>query len=108
MPENQELSAEIDRLKATFPGADENRLASMSGMIEQAAYETLYLRRLNARALESGLVQINPNNPKQQRTLPVSGEIAKHSAALTNILDKLVKHLGTQQEAEDDELSEFE
>lgn len=108
MPENQELSAEIDRLKATFPGADENRLASLSGMIEQAAYETLYLRRLNAQALESGLVQINPNNPKQQRTLPVSGEIAKHSAALTNILDKLQKWLGVQSEDEDTDLEEFE
>lgn len=108
MPANEELSAEIDRLKATFPGADENRLASLSGMIEQAAYETIYLRRLNAQALNSGLVQIKPGNPQIQRTLPVSGEIAKHSAALTNILDKLQKWLGTQQEEEDNDLEEFE
>lgn len=108
MSENQELTAEIDRLKATFPGADENRLASLSGMIEQAAYETIYLRRLNEQALNSGLVQIKPGNPQIQRTLPVSGEIAKHSAALTNILDKLQKWLGTQQEDNDDELEEFE
>lgn len=108
MPENTELSAEIERLKATFPGADENRLASLSGMIEQAACETIYLRRLNEQALSSGLVQIHPDNPTIQRTLPVSGEIAKHSAALTNILDKLQKWLGAQQEEEDDSLADFE
>lgn len=108
MPENQELSAEIERLKATFPGADENRLAALSGMIEQAACETIYLRRLNEQALAFGLVQIHPDNPKIQRTLPVSGEIAKHSASLTNILDKLQKWLGAQQEEEDDSLADFE
>lgn len=108
MPENKELTAEIKRLKSTFPGADENRLAALDGMIEQAACETIYLRRLNEQALASGLVQIHPGNPTIQRTLPVSGEIAKHSAALTNILDKLVKHLGAQREDEDDDLAEFE
>lgn len=108
MLENAELSAEIERLKATFPGADENRLASLSGMIEQAACETIYLRRLNEQALASGLVQVRPDNPKIQRTLPVSGEIAKHSAALTNILDKLQKWLGVQSEDEDTDLEEFE
>lgn len=108
MPENKELTAEIKRLKDTFPGADENRMAALDGMIYQAACETIYLRRLNEQALASGLVQINPHNSQQQRTLPVSGEIAKHSAALTNILDKLQKWLGAQQEDDDDELEEFE
>lgn len=105
---NEELSAEIERLKATFPGADENRMAALVGLIEQAAYERIYLKRLNEQAIVSGLVQIHPENATLQRTLPVSGEIAKHSAALTNILDKLVKHLGAQMEEEDDVLAEFE
>ena len=106
--QNTEIAAEIERLKSTFPGADENRLASMHGMIEQAAYETVYLRRLNEQAILSGLVKFHPDNPRMQKSLPVSGEIAKHSAALTNILDKLVKHLGAQMEEEDDALAEFE
>lgn len=106
--QNQEIIDEIERLKATFPNADEVKLAALSGMIEQAAYETIYLRRLNEQALSSGLVQVHPDNPQIQRTLPVSGEIAKHSAALTNILDKLQKWLGTQPGDDDDELSEFE
>ncbi len=104
---SEELTIEIDRLKRCFPNADENALAACEGLIEQAAYERIFLRRLNAQALESGLVKFHPDNPKLQKSLPVSGEIAKHSAALTNIIDKLIKHLGVIQEDNDDELAEF-
>lgn len=105
---NAELSAEIDRLKARFVGADENKLEALSAMIEQAAYETLYLKRLNEQAIVTGLVKIHPDNPAIQQTLPVSGEISKHSAALTNILDKLMKHLGAQAEDPDGGLDDYE
>ncbi|WP_313292587.1 hypothetical protein [Faecalispora jeddahensis] len=106
--QNEELEAEIERLKATFPGADENKVAALAGLVEQAAYERLYLKQLNEQAIKSGLVKFNPENATLQRTLPISGEIAKHSATLTNILDKLVKHLGAAQDEEDEELAEFE
>nr|DAY51551.1 MAG TPA: hypothetical protein [Caudoviricetes sp.] len=106
--QNEELTAEIERLKATFPGADENKVAALAGLIEQAAYERLYLKLLNEQAIASGLIKVNPENATLQRTLPISGEITKHSATLTNILDKLVKHLGAAQDEEDDELAEFE
>jgi hypothetical protein len=105
---NTELSAEIDRLKQEFAGADENKIHALEGLIEQAAYERIYLKRLNERAIKTGLVQFNPENAKLQRALPISGEIARHSAALTNIMDKLLKHLGTDQEDEDDGLSDYE
>jgi hypothetical protein len=103
-----ELSAEINRLKAEFAGADENKLRALDALIRQAAYETVYLQRLNEQALASGLVEFHPENAKLQRTLPISGEIAKHSAALTNILDKLCRHLCVTQDAEDDILAEYE
>lgn len=103
-----ELSAEINRLKAEFAGADENKLRALDALIQQAAYETVYLRRLNEQALASGLVEVHPDNAKLQRTLPISGEIAKHSAALTNILDKLCRHLCITQDAEDEGLAEYE
>lgn len=106
--QDNELSAEIERLKLQFEGADERKLAALSGMIEQAAYETIYLRRLNEKAISTGLVKVHPNNPCIQQTLPVSGAIAKHSAALTNIMDKLMKHLSTAKDEEEDELAEFE
>lgn len=106
--QNREIADEIARLESTFPGAEENKLAAMRGMIEQAAYETVYLRKLNEQAIISGLVKFHPDSVMVQKSLPVSGEIAKHSATLTNILDKLVKHLGAAQDEEDDELAEFE
>lgn len=105
---NSELSAEINRLKAEFASADENKIRALEGLIEQAAYERLYLKKLNQQAIETGLVEIHPENPKLQRTLPISGEIARHSAALTNIMDKLMKHLAVSIDDEDDELGEYE
>lgn len=106
--QSEELKAEIDRLKAKFSGADENKLEALGAMIEQAAYETLYLKRLNEQAIVTGLVKVHPDNPSIQQTLPVSGEIAKHAAALSNIMDKLMKHLAVEQDDGDDGLGEFE
>ena len=103
---NSELSAEINRLKAEFAGADDNKLKALDALIEQAAYERLYLRKLNLQAIDTGLVEVHPDNPKLQRALPVSGEIAKHSATLTNIMDKLLKHLSISVE-EDDDLEDY-
>ena len=105
---SSELSREIERLKGRFPGADPDRMEALDGLIEQAAYERLYLKKLNEQALSSGLVEFHPENAKLQRTLPVSAEIARHSAALTNILDKLVKHLSAPMDEDDDELSKYE
>lgn len=104
---NSELSKEIYELKGYFPGADENKLKALDGLIEQAAYEKLYLKDLNKQALKSGLVEFHPDNARMQRTLPISNEIAKHSATLTNIMDKLMKHLAVEQDDEDDDLDEY-
>lgn len=106
--QSDELKTEIDRLRAKFSGADENKLEALGAMIEQAAYETLYLKRLNEQAIVTGLVKVHPDNPSIQQTLPVSGEIAKHAAALSNIMDKLMKHLSAEQDDGDDGLGEFE
>ena len=105
---SSELSKEIDILKSYFPGADANKLNALEGLIEQAAYERIYLKALNEQALKSGLIEFHPENTKLQRTLPISNEIAKHSAALTNIMDKLMKHLAVEQDNEDDGLDEYE
>ena len=39
-----ELQDEIHRLKQLFPGADKNKLNALEGLIEQAAYERIYLK----------------------------------------------------------------
>ncbi len=103
-----ELSTEIDRLKKEFAGADENKINVLDSLIEQAAYEKLYLRKLNEQAIVTGLVKIHPDNPRIQQVLPISGQIAKHSAALTNIMDKLMKHLSTEIDEGDEGLSDYE
>jgi hypothetical protein len=105
---NAELLAEINRLKSEFKGADENKMSVLEGLIEQAACERIYLKRLNEQAIVSGLIEFHPENAKLQRTLPISGEIAKHSASYTNIMDKLMKHLGVSQEDDDEGLSDYE
>ena len=105
---NAELSVEIDRLKEKFKNADEGKLEALEGMIEQAAYERIYLKRLNEQAIVSGLIEFHPENAKLQRTLPISGEIAKHAASYSNIMDKLMKHLGAESDDEDDDLDEYE
>lgn len=105
---NAELLNEINRLKEQFANADEIKLNALEGLIEQAAYERIYLKRLNEQAIVSGLVEFHPENAKLQRTLPISSEISKHSAALTNIMDKLMKHLAVEADDEDDDLDEYE
>jgi len=103
-----ELLIEIGRLKKDFDGADENKINALEALIEQAAYERIYLKRLNEQALISGLVKIHPDNPCIQQSLPISGEISKHSAALTNITDKLMKYLSTEKDDGDDGLDDYE
>lgn len=105
---NAELLNEINRLKEQFTNADEIKLNALEGLIEQAAYERIYLKKLNQQAIVSGLIEFHPENAKLQRTLPISNEIAKHSAALTNIMDKLMKHLAVDVDDEDDGLGEYE
>ena len=102
------ISKEIENIKDKFPNASADNIKAMEPLIEQAAYETLYLKTLNEQALKSGLIEFHPENAKMQRTLPISNEIAKHSAALTNITDKLMKWLSVEVEDEDDDLSEYE
>ncbi len=106
--QNQELAEEIQRLKTEFASADEYKLKVLEALIEQAAHERIYLRRLNEQAIITGLVKIHPTNPSKQQTLPISNEIAKHSASLTNIMDKLMKHLAVQSDDDDEELNDYE
>lgn len=102
-----DLQQEINKLKQEFSNADESKLKVLESLIEQAAFERLYLKQLNTQALSTGLVEFHPENAKLQRSLPVSQEIARHSAALTNIMDKLIKHLSTGEEDDETGLEEY-
>ena len=106
--QNSELSTEIDRLKAEFNNADESKLRALESLIEQAAYERLYLKTLNEQAMQTGLVQFHPENATIQRALPVSGEISRHAASLTNIMFKLCRLLDISDDTEDEGLEDYE
>lgn len=104
-----ELSKEIEKIKESFPNADTDKVKALIGLIEQAAHEKIYLKRLNGQAMITGLVKIHPKNPTIQKVLPVSNEITKHSATLTNIMNQLMKHLAVEKDdEEDEELNEYE
>ena len=101
--ENAEITKEIDRIKSLFTNADKNKILVLEPLIEQAAYLRVYLKKLNEQAMTSGLIEVHPENAKLQRALPVSTEITKHSATLTSIMDKLMKHLSVEVDDEDDD-----
>lgn len=103
----EEVKTEILRLEDEFSGLDNSTKAIFKGLIEQAAYERVYLKHLNDTAIISGLVKTHPTDPTKQKTLPVSSEITKHSASLTNILDKLAKYL-PEEEDEETGLEDYE
>lgn len=103
-----EIQAEIDRLNQEFANAEPAKRNMLQALVVQAAHETVYLRKLNDIANITGLVKTHPSEPEKQKTLPVSAEIARHLAALTNILDKLMKHLGGAGEDEEDGLDDYE
>ena len=102
------IKKQKESLLKKFEGCNTKKLEQLDNLIEQAAYESVQLETLNKLALDVGYLEINPENAKQQRTLPVSGEIAKHSAALTNIMDKLMKHLAIDNTDEGADLGMYE
>lgn len=103
-----ELLQEIDRIKTLFVTADANAIQILDALIEQAAYERIYLKKLNEQAENGGLVKIHPQDSTRQKALPISTEISRHAATLTNIMDKLMKHLGSGDPEDDDGLGEYE
>lgn len=104
----QEISAEKQRLLEKFANAEPTKMEVLDGLINQAACETVYLKELNKQASTSGLVKMHPDDPAIQKSLPISNEIVKHSACLTNIMYKLVKMLVVEQDDDDDGLAEYE
>lgn len=108
MDNAKEIEAEIERLKSQFIGANEAQVSLSDALIRQAAYETIYLKRLNEQAIVTGLVKIHPQHPNIQESLPISKAITQHSATLTNIIYKLDKMLSTVSDDDDEGMSEYE
>lgn len=103
-----EITSEVEKLKELFPFAEENKIKALEPLMIQYAYSKIHIEKLNELAEKSGLVEFHPENAKLQRALPVSNEIIKHNASMTNIMDKLMKHLAVDSDFEEDGLDEYE
>ena len=105
---NAEITSEVEKLKELFPFAEENKIKALEPLMVQYAYSKIHIEKLNELAEKSGLVESHPENAKLQRALPVSNEIIKHNASMTNIMNVLMKHLYVEEDVEDDGLADYE
>lgn len=102
-----EVKQEYERIKALFNGVDEKQLELIDGAIWEAARLRVELDDLHQIVKESGLVKVNPNNPLQQKELPVAKMIVRTRANYLNYIAKLSNILGRNVEDDDDELDEY-
>ena len=110
LPKTMErVNQEYKRIKSIFEGCDEKQLELIDGAILEAARLKSELDELNSIINLSGKIQYNPNNPVQQKELPVAKEIVKTRANYLNYISKLSNILGKSlNDEEDDELSDYE
>ncbi|WP_066499925.1 zinc-binding protein [Abyssisolibacter fermentans] len=101
------VQKEYERIKALFDGVDEKQLKLVDGSILETARLKIELDKLHEIINTTGLIKVNPNNPNQQKELPVSKLIIKTRANYLNYISKLSKLLGVTID-EDDDLSDYE
>lgn len=103
------VKEEYDRIYALFAKMDENQLSLLGGAILEAARLKVELDGLHKIVRQTGLIKINPDNPEQQKELPVSRMIVKVRANYLNYIAKLNSILGGGMDEEEDEaLGEYE
>ncbi|WP_302593811.1 hypothetical protein [uncultured Megasphaera sp.] len=103
-----EVKAEYERIKALFDGSDDHMLQLLDGSFIEAARLRVELNRLHAVVQETGLIKINPDNPRMQKELPVSRMLPKVRANYANLIFKLAAILGKNVVDEEDGLGEYE
>lgn len=104
------IEKEYKRLKSKLEGLDENLIELNDGTILEAARLKVEIDELHEIIKETGLIKVNPNNPSQQKELPVSKVIIKVRANYLNYIAKLSNLLGKNlnDEEEEDDLEDFE
>ncbi len=95
-----EIEEEKKRILDTFENSDKNKISAMMALIDQIAYETIYLKYLKEKSLSI--------DSKKWKTLEdINNQIVKHSATLTSITDKVMKHLSVEILNDDEGLDEY-
>jgi len=103
-----DIQQEYDRIKELFQNFDDSQLALLDGSFWECARLRIELNKLHEIVKITGLVKVNPDNPSQQKELPVSKMIVKIRANYLNYIAKLSNILGKAITEEDDELAEYE
>lgn len=102
------VQEEYERIKILFAGVDEKQFSMVDGAIWEAARLRVELDRLHQIVQQTGLIKINPDNPLQQKELPVSRMIVKVRANYLNYIAKLAGILGRSVDDEEDGLGDYE
>jgi hypothetical protein len=94
--DKMEIKKEKERILITLKNADENKILTMDALINQMAYETIYLKYLTEVILKTDLTRF-------KYLKDINNEVVKHSATLTHITDKVLKHLSIINEEDEGE-----
>lgn len=103
-----EIGQEYERIHSLFAGADEAQVELLDGAMREAARLRIELNNLNRIVQQTGLIRVNPDNPLQQKELPVSKMIVKIRANYLNYMMKLANVLGKRIDEEDLGLDDYE
>lgn len=103
-----DIEREYQRIKALFSSVDEKQLELVDGTIREAARLKIELDNLHTVVKETGLIRINPQNPMQQKELPVSRLIVKVRANYLHYIAKLSNILGRDAGEDEDDLVGYE
>ena len=103
-----DVRQEYERIRELFEGCDEHQLSLLDGSFWECARLRVELNELNEIVQKTGLIKVNPNNPRQQKELPVSKMIVRVRANYLNYISKLSNILGKTLTEEEDELADYE
>lgn len=103
-----DVDKEYQRIKLLFENTDEKQLALIDGAIREAARLKVELDGLHEIIKKTGMIRLNPNNPLQQKELPISKLIVKVRANYLNHIAKLSNILGRNIDDDDVDLEEYE
>ena len=103
-----DIEKEYARIKELFKDCDEKQIDLLEGAFWECARLRVELDDLHNIIKETGLIKVNPQNPKTQIELPVSKLIVKARANYLNYIAKLSNILGKSVDEEEDDLDVFE
>ena len=96
----EDIFEEKKRILEVLKEADDVKIKIMNCLIDAMAYETVYLKYLR-----NIIFNLKKNSAVSEK---INNSILKHSATLTNVTDKIMKWLSTENSDEDYNMSAYE